>query len=627
MFDKDNKFGFINNNESNNNNLEGLDNIKTDINNIKGDLGDEELTTVNKDIKGAINEVNAQYKDIVQEVSQPITLNKCDSEMLAAIQNKEGETVFELSSVPRDESVTFGKLDQDSIDNIAFYEPLNVTLYQGYYDDSCKYDDIKTHSNYMSIKQSCCEGEMYSCDCKVDTQTLSTVIFYKQDKTRLKSLNTGIVNTYLNYKFSVPKDAYFFTITSNHTVTPILRKLKYRNVNEIEGNMTKLMDDLNYSIIKKRITTTVELLESNTELLEGKLYISDGNLQTLNNFSTLYCKLGVNALTVNLSAIKVGTNGGAFITKDKVWISSFATDGANEEKEVPKNAYYIAITVPTDAKYAPDTNYGRYFIVTADEPYIQFNKLNIDNLTNPYNHWRGKKMLWLGTSVSFGQYATKSYVKEACDILECNFLNVSMPGLAIHTNSDGSQRTYGSLVLSKSEYAEQGVTIEDKPIPYTPGGKYNNYWRTYENVFNNTTNNYDLYVFDVVPNNNNFALDDWNVFDKDNWAYSDGSSFAQHRTTFLGALLFLLDKLYEINPKARIVFVLGSEFSYNQGKEALQAISDKYRIGIIDIWSKINLTPKSKPYIFTEGGTNAHPSTYAHELLGKILANELLLMS
>lgn len=65
MFDKDNKFGFINNNENSNNNIEGLDNIKTDVNNIKTDLGDEELTTVNKNVKGAINEVNAQYKDIV----------------------------------------------------------------------------------------------------------------------------------------------------------------------------------------------------------------------------------------------------------------------------------------------------------------------------------------------------------------------------------------------------------------------------------------------------------------------------------------------------------------------------------------------------------------------------------
>ena len=50
MFDKDNKFGFINNNESNNN-VEGLENIKTDIKNIKDNLGNGELNTTTKDIK------------------------------------------------------------------------------------------------------------------------------------------------------------------------------------------------------------------------------------------------------------------------------------------------------------------------------------------------------------------------------------------------------------------------------------------------------------------------------------------------------------------------------------------------------------------------------------------------
>ncbi|MFR2219407.1 SGNH/GDSL hydrolase family protein [Clostridium sp.] len=39
--------------------------IKTDINTIKTDLGTEELTTTAKNVKGAVNEVAAQYKDIV----------------------------------------------------------------------------------------------------------------------------------------------------------------------------------------------------------------------------------------------------------------------------------------------------------------------------------------------------------------------------------------------------------------------------------------------------------------------------------------------------------------------------------------------------------------------------------
>ena len=43
------------------------DNVKTAMNDVKTDLGTEELTTVNKDVKGAINEVNAQYKDIEKQ--------------------------------------------------------------------------------------------------------------------------------------------------------------------------------------------------------------------------------------------------------------------------------------------------------------------------------------------------------------------------------------------------------------------------------------------------------------------------------------------------------------------------------------------------------------------------------
>ena len=42
--------------------------IKTDINTIKTDLGTAQLTTTAKDIKGAVNEVAAQYKDIANEI-------------------------------------------------------------------------------------------------------------------------------------------------------------------------------------------------------------------------------------------------------------------------------------------------------------------------------------------------------------------------------------------------------------------------------------------------------------------------------------------------------------------------------------------------------------------------------
>ena len=49
--------------------------IKTDISTIKTDLGTEELTTTAKDVKGAVNEVAAQYKDIANLFTTEQTTN------------------------------------------------------------------------------------------------------------------------------------------------------------------------------------------------------------------------------------------------------------------------------------------------------------------------------------------------------------------------------------------------------------------------------------------------------------------------------------------------------------------------------------------------------------------------
>lgn len=43
------------------------DNMKTAINGVKGDLGTEELTTNAKNLRGAVNELNTQYKDIANK--------------------------------------------------------------------------------------------------------------------------------------------------------------------------------------------------------------------------------------------------------------------------------------------------------------------------------------------------------------------------------------------------------------------------------------------------------------------------------------------------------------------------------------------------------------------------------
>ena len=194
--------------------------------------------------------------------------------------------------------------------------------------------------------------------------------------------------------------------------------------------------------------------------------------------------------------------------------------------------------------------------------------------------------------------------------------------------------------MSKKEYTiakNAGVStaeIASEPVAWKPNKGGSSYTRTWENIFVEENKDVDLWVFDVVPNNTNFDTTDWSAFDKSKWEYTDGSDFSEHRYTFIGALLFLLNKMYELNPKARCVFILGSSFKYSEGKSNLELIKSVWNIPIIDMWGKINTALPSLKYLYSEypgvdGGDiiNMHPSTFAHEKIGNILANELLLIS
>lgn len=301
---------------------------------------------------------------------------------------------------------------------------------------------------------------------------------------------------------------------------------------------------------------------------------------------------------------------------------------------VPEQKYYTdyPTTVPSSAVYATITTkigtidgvkYSADSIALKLKNYVDVNGLKQSVLG--LNHWYGRKVVWLGTSVSFGSNATKSYAKEVSDALGIELVNASVPGQAIHTTANGEIVGSGSTCLSIAEYQALGVTIADSPLPYTPGGSYNNYYRTYENIFTQANADADLWVFDVFPNNTDFTKADWNLFNRSEWKYNDDTPFSDHRSTFYGALLFLLDRLYQLNPEARVILLIGSAFKRSEATEVaetLQTTALRYRT--FDIWSKINSNVKTNTYLYSQNGTNMHPSTKAHEIMGRILIGEFL---
>lgn len=97
--------------------------IKTDINTIKTDLGTDELTTTAKTVKGAVNEVNAQYKDIANKIENGNIGNNVEPELMDMPR-----IYFSEGTLPTSKTATVMKFDYYS----------KTTEYHGYVDIKCQ---------------------------------------------------------------------------------------------------------------------------------------------------------------------------------------------------------------------------------------------------------------------------------------------------------------------------------------------------------------------------------------------------------------------------------------------------------------------------------------------------------
>lgn len=412
-------------------------------------------------------------------------------------------------------------------------------------------------------------------------------------------------------------------------------------------------------LFKKR--TTITLSAENTTLKNGLYTGYQGfieNTGTPRYQSILYSNISSYDEIDISNYIGIGVTGGAFLDSGEKVLKAFSSaSGVNPVLDIPKGAVTIAITVSVYDKYK--NIYGITFLndYYFNNLHVKTSQLEYDeHLQLSNNQWYGKKICIIGTSVAHGSNAETAYGYIAQQKLGFTMIPAGVPGQAVHgkivSYLEGgihktilSPLTYGSGSLTKEEYAAAktvkdaglstdvvGMTISESPNnPDNWAGEdkaYNNYYRTWENLFSKENQDVALWIYATVPNNTNFALDDWNKFDTSNWRYNDGTSFAEHRTTFLGAMLYLMDKMYENQPKARMILVLDSPFEYYdvKGKGNMELLSKTFNIPLIDLWKKTNTSPKSKIQTLSENGKNAHPSTFGHKVMGDIFTNELLLV-
>ena len=254
------------------------------------------------------------------------------------------------------------------------------------------------------------------------------------------------------------------------------------------------------------------------------------------------------------------------------------------------------------------------------------NSISLKVQSAALNPWKGKKIVWLGTSIpenQNGDGATladkleRSYPNLVGRMLGANVLNHSRAGLASALAVDGTIKQFGSLSATLAEYADPVVN----PLGVNPSGGDlgRNIYRAYENAM--LGQDADLYVFDLVPNNTEFDTTEWDKFDFNTLTFSDSSTFADNRTTYLGSILYLYNELMNENKLHRVVFV--TEYvNTQQGVVNTDLASEVLSIPHIKLREKLGCDTGwfTTQYILD----TIHPSQYATYRLANILYGELL---
>ena len=605
MFDKDNKFGFINNNENSNNNIEGLDKVKTDIADIKNDLGNEELTTTNKDVKGAINELNTQYKDITKQTITPeernkltnlenyddtsvknklnekantddvrlkninITLNDCDSDMLSAIQGGQG-TSFELLSIPRDESVTPLKT--------TFLEPttqLDILYEKTPYKQNNNFskDGFWEDTQYSVFKCEVNENTEYIISRTKDNKNALSLTIYKlmyctvdNFGSSMSSSVIGSVATGISSSFTTPagcKYIYFMsknTDVENYTITVQKGSVATYPVNIFKTSANIINEDLedikNNGSYPKENSVTLEKLEPalsanftenftaiSPSYTEGSFLFNDGTIHT--NAGSSYSKITVLA-------------GEKYKITSPTWhsVPSLILFGANDSviKYYPEDQVYTTKTLITTELIIPNgvEKIGICKVDTKDNPEV-LKRSTYSVVVKPYIN-----INWCAFGDSLTDRATlqgaKNYVDFISENLGFNVTNLGVGGT-------GWQKTYNKNTAFYQRVKE--IPLNTDVVTIFGSGNDSTFAQT------------------LQATNGNIGK--WDDYWNESWLDDDNTLFENNNISLGAVINHTIDNIYNRLPYVKLGIVTPTPWKDQQNNETYTPIMRRISDLIKDI--------------------------------------------
>ena len=294
-------------------------------------------------IKEEVSNLSSQLDTIETKIQQPVSLDKCDEEMLVAIQNKEGESTFNLLSIPRDNSVTIGKMAEDFRklgDYTKSIEPTEIK--EGYY--NVTNGSFVTLSGWNTSIYDVIEGELYKYKAYSWEAVTGTVVFLSSSGNMLSYLNKGTGSEKLHEgEFIVPKDCTKVALFGR-LKTPTLIKFICYDFEQIKETTKKN---------KNTIENSLNYYDLDVKYQNGYYNKNTGVLFTSPNYDMQYVDISVKTgekFSITCAINEAITAGIIFKNSEGGIISTYLNgDGTNKtyedyEIEVPENAFTMCLT-------------------------------------------------------------------------------------------------------------------------------------------------------------------------------------------------------------------------------------------------------------------------------------------
>lgn len=263
-------------------------NVKFDVVSEGDDVPEIDGKYDDTELREKIRNINEELDNIETKIGQPITLNRCDAEMINAIQNKEGETTFNLLSVPRDESVSYRKLDHNlsSVFEPTFTNvPCSWTTGGWYHKDTGLQNDDGWVYKAFEVK----EGETYRITGYVLGNS-RLFILADNDKEYIvdsmyppKSEFIQSATLYENVLVNIPIGCKYILLSSTNNrkeylKLEILKGIKLNGTDEMKNELTTKIENVHSELQK------VIFKDFNYEFSETFGYYSRTGFSPDNNF-------------------------------------------------------------------------------------------------------------------------------------------------------------------------------------------------------------------------------------------------------------------------------------------------------------------------------------------------------